>query len=229
MSYYPAFLDLSGRLVLVVGGGRVAGRKVASLLEAGARVRLVSLALNPETAALAQDERVELHERAYAPQDFDGVSLCICATNQEALNRQVADEASKRGIFVNVVDVPPLCSFIVPASLRRGNLCLAISTGGDSPSSAALLRKKLEQEFGPEWGPYLKLMRAVRNHVIARGRTSDENKVLFSALAASDLREAVARRDTAQIERILQSVLGPEHDLAMLGLSPQDLLPEETS
>lgn len=227
MSFYPVFLDLKGRLVLVIGGGRVAARKAASLLEAGASVRLVSLEFHPAAKDLAGDPAVSLNQRAFEPGDFKGACLCICATNDEATNRAVAAEAKKRGIFVNVVDVPQHCSFIVPASLRRGELCLAISTGGASPAAARWVRRSLEDRFGPEWGPYLRLMRKVRGHVLAGSTDSDANKALFTALAESELRLAVAGRDPAAVNRILESVLGHGHDLAMLGLGPSDLIPEE--
>ncbi len=223
MSYYPALLDLRGKLVAVIGGGRVAARKVASLLEVEARVRLVSPRLAPETEEQTGDPDVELRQREFQPNDLDGAALVVCATDNEALNRSVAAEADKRGLFVNVVDVPPLCSFIVPAVVRRGELTLAVSTGGASPAAARRLRERLQGEFGPAWGPYLKLMRALREGVTAQGLPAEQNRPKFFALADSDLYERVAATDAAGVDQIIASVLGPGFSLADLGWGPADL------
>ncbi|MBI4799624.1 MAG: bifunctional precorrin-2 dehydrogenase/sirohydrochlorin ferrochelatase [Desulfarculus sp.] len=217
MQYYPAFLDLRGRLAVVVGGGQVAGRKVASLIEVGASVRLVAPELNPATAALLPHAQVEHLARPFAPADLEDAWLVISATNIEELNRAVAAEAERRRVFVNVVDVPELCSFIVPASLRRGDLCLAVSTGGAGPAVARRLREGLEGQYGPEWGDYLRLMRAARQWVKAQGRPAEENRPLFFALADSGLLQRLAAGDLAGVDEILRRVLGPGCTLAALG------------
>jgi precorrin-2 dehydrogenase/sirohydrochlorin ferrochelatase len=223
LSYYPALLDLRGRLVAVIGGGRVAARKVASLLETGARVRLVAPRLAPESRALAGEPGVELKEREFKSGDLEGVCLVISATDNEALNRSVAAEAEGRGLFVNVVDVPRLCSFIVPAVVRRGDLTLAASTGGASPAAARRLRERLQEEFGPTWGPYLGLMRALRERVTALGRPAEENRPKFFALVDSELFDLVAAGDAAGVDRLIASILGPGFSLSELGWSPADL------
>ncbi len=223
MSYYPALLDLRDKLVAVIGGGRVAARKVASLLEVGAWVRLVAPDLAPDTEAQAGHPDVELRRREFRPGDLDGAALVICATDNQVLNRAVAAEADKRGLFVNIVDVPPLCSFIVPAVVRRGELTLAVSTGGASPAAARRLRERLQGEFGPAWGPYLRLMRALRERVTALGRPAEENRPKFFALADSELFDLVAAGDAAAVDRIVASVLGPGFSLADLGWGPADL------
>lgn len=218
-------LDLRGRLVLLVGGGQVAGRKLASLLEAGARVRLVSLRLAPETAAQLPHDQVELHQRAFAPDDLAGAWLAVCATDDETVNRSVAAACAAARVFVNVVDVPDLCSFIVPASLRRGELTIAASTGGAGPAVARRLREGLEQQFGPAWGPYLRLMRAARDWVKAQGRPAEANRPYFFRLADAGLLELIAAGDAAGVEASLADILGPGCDLAALGLTPADLSP----
>ena len=224
MPYYPAFLDLSGRLAVVVGGGQVAARKSASLLRAGARLRLVAPETHAETRALMARGNIEHRARGFIPQDLEGAALVISATDDEDLNRQVAAEAEKRGILVNVVDVPELCSFIVPAVVRRGGLLLAISTSGASPAAARKVRQELEKFFGPAWAPYLNLMAAVRKRVLAQGRPALENRELFVRLTDSSLLEKVAAADAAGVEAILREVLGPGYGLADLGLSPDDLI-----
>lgn len=218
-------LDLRGRLALLVGGGQVAARKLASLLEAGALVRLVAPRLAPETAAQLPHPLVEHRRRGFAPGDLDGVWLAVCASDDETLNRGVAAAAQAARVFVNVVDVPDLCSFIVPASLRRGELTIAVSTGGAGPAVARRLRESLERQFGPAWGPYLRLMRAARDWVKAQGRPAQANRPLFFALADAGLLELLAAGDMAGLEARLAAILGPGCDLAALGLAPADLAP----
>lgn len=151
MPYYPAFLNLADRACLVVGGGEVALRKAEALIEAGARVTVVSPRLGSRLKALAQAGRVAVMPRRYRRGDLRGMSLAIVATNHPAVNRQVAADAEKKAIPVNVVDDVALCSFILPSVVRRGDLVLAISTGGRSPAVASKLRRDLESwlDAGP--------------------------------------------------------------------------------
>ncbi|MCB2228846.1 MAG: bifunctional precorrin-2 dehydrogenase/sirohydrochlorin ferrochelatase [Desulfarculaceae bacterium] len=229
MTYYPALLDLDGRLVLLVGGGQVATRKLVSLLEAGARVRLVSPRLTPEARELAQGPKVEFIERGFMPQDLAGAWLVVCATDDETLNRAVAAAAEEARVFVNVVDVPPLCSFIVPAVVRRGELTVAVSTGGASPAAARRLRQRLQKDFGPEWGPYLALLRACRARLTALGRPAVENRPVFYKLVDSELFDLVAGGDAVGVEALLARELGPGFSLAELGLGPEGLASEGRS
>ncbi len=229
MRYYPAYLDLKDRLVALVGGGGVAARKLKGLLAAGARVRLISPELHPETerAAAEGGDRVEVRRRGFEPADLDGAALAVSATDREAVNRAVAGECQKRGLFVNVVDVPGLCSFIVPATVARGELIVAASTGGASPAATRRLRERLERELGPAWEPFLRLMRAVRGMVASRRRPAAENRERFFALVDGGLFELVAARDAAGVDSLLARVLGPEGSLAALGWSGEDLAPRE--
>lgn len=229
MRYYPAYLDLTDRLVALVGGGAVAARKLQALLAAGARVRLVSLKLHPDTerAVAAGGGRVELLLRPFTPDDLDGAALAVSATDREEVNRAVADECGRRGLFVNVVDVPDLCSFIVPATIARGELIVAASTGGASPAATRRLRERLERELGPAWEPFLRLMRALRVLVTGRGRPAAENRKLFFALVDGGLFDLVAAGDAAGVDAMLARVLGPDVSLAALGWSAGDLAPEK--
>lgn len=225
MGYYPALLDLEGRPVLVVGGGQVAARKIAALVEAGAKVRVVAPKLAPETREVCEQSGVAVESREFAPKDVAGAWLVVSATDIEKVNRAVADAAEEAGVFVNVVDVQPLCSFIVPASVRRGELILAVSTSGASPAAARRLRQRLEKEFGPQWEPYLDLMRAVRARLTSLGRPAKDNKPLFYALVDSDLFEAMAEGDAAKVELVLARELGPGFSLAEIGWSADQLIP----
>jgi siroheme synthase-like protein len=143
VAYYPIFLDLAGKSVLVVGAGKVALRKTKGLLEAGAKVTVVAPAAEPGFAGLP----VTLRRRQFRPADLHGAVLAFAATNDRRVNHAVMLTARHRGIPVNVADSRDECSFIVPARITRNNLQIAISTGGESPRLAAALRRKIEENL----------------------------------------------------------------------------------
>src|SRR6266446_2248924 len=138
--FYPVFLELKDRPVLVVGGGAVAERKVESLLEAGASVTVVSPEVTPVLKERSAQGKIRLHLRRVAEPDLEGVMLVISATDEASIQKEVARWAASRRVLVNTVDQPDLCDFIVPAVVRRGDVTVAISTSGVSPALAAELR-----------------------------------------------------------------------------------------
>lgn len=144
--FYPVFLDIAGKQAIVVGAGKVGLRKARGLVEAGARVRVISPAFDPAFDELP----VERVIREYRSGDLDGVFLAFAATNQRAVNRQIFEHASALGIPVNVADAPAECAFIVPARLHAGDIQIAISTGGVDPRAAAAARRKIEKCLAPE-------------------------------------------------------------------------------
>jgi precorrin-2 dehydrogenase len=144
---YPIFLDLSGRRCVVVGGGEVANRKARKLLQARARVVVISPEIKPELESVA----VEVHRRPYKEGDLHGAYLAFAATDSREANATVAREAQERRIPVNVADRPSDGDFALPSTLRRGRLQVAVSTGGASPILARKIKEKLEEVFGPEW------------------------------------------------------------------------------
>jgi len=217
LKYLPVNLDVRDQPCLVVGGGEVGERKVKGLLECGAKVGLVSRDLTPGLAELVESKAVELLGPEYQTEHLSGVVLVFAATDDMALNSCVSREAQDQGVWVNVADRPELCRFIVPASFRRGDLTIAISTGGSSPAAAAKIRARLENEFGPEYGPFLRLMGLVRTRVLAEGRPAEENRELFFKLAESDILKSLARNDLAETEGCLIEILGPDYTLASLG------------
>lgn len=207
--YYPVFLDLAGRLAVIVGGGAVAERKVATLLEYGPRVRVVSPDVTAEIESLAASGAIELERRGYVRGDLDGAFLVVCATSSEEVNRAVHAEAEERGCLVNVVDVPELCSFIVPSIVRRGTLSVAISTGGAAPTVAKRLRKQIQGLLGPEWEPYMTLMGEVRTLVMERIPGGEaERKPIFEAIADSDLLERLRAGQTPSAEDVFAEFAG---------------------
>ncbi len=153
MRYYPIFLNLCGRRAIVVGGGKVAERKVRKLLDAGARVRVISPRLTSALEALRVQHRIQITRRGYRSGDLRRGSsgraplLVFAATNDPAAQRAVRHDAPAAGALVNIVDDPTACEFIVPATIRRGNLHVAISTGGTDPALAKWLRQKLDTEL----------------------------------------------------------------------------------
>ena len=145
--FYPIFLDLDGKRCVVVGGGEVANRKARKLLQARAEVVVISPEIKPELASVA----TEVRRRPYRGGDLKGAFLVFAATNRREVNAAVAQEAHERGIPVNVADKPIEGDFALPSTLRRGQLQVAVSTGGASPTLARRIRRELEDAFGFEW------------------------------------------------------------------------------
>jgi precorrin-2 dehydrogenase / sirohydrochlorin ferrochelatase len=149
VNLFPIFLKLEGRRCVVIGAGAVGTQKIAGLLESGADVVVIdsspSVSFRETFAA-----RVTWHARRYVPADLDGAYLVIVATSDEALNRQIYDEAQRRGILANVVDVPPLCDFYYPAVVRRGALIVAVSSQGESPHLAQRVRDEITEVLPEE-------------------------------------------------------------------------------
>jgi precorrin-2 dehydrogenase/sirohydrochlorin ferrochelatase len=216
MKTYPIFVLLEDKPCLVVGGGSVGERKVLDLLEAGARVTVVSKDLTPTLTKLAQAGEIRYLNEPFTPEQVNGMVLVLAATDDREVNARVSAAAQARGILVNVADAPEYCNFIVPARVRRGELTLAISTGGASPAVAQKLRQELEQRFGPEYKPYLALLQGVRDRLLGERRGHPENAALFHRLAAGPLLEAVAGGDRARVVAVLREILGH-------ALSPQVL------
>lgn len=183
-------------------------RKVQDLLEAGARVTVVSPELTPTLAKLAHQGRLRHLKCNFTPEHLEGMVLVVGATDDPEVNARVSAAAQARGIWVNIADAPELCTFIVPAQVRRDPLTIAISTGGASPALARRLREDLEAFFGPEYGPYLTLLQAVREKVLENRRGHPDNAALFHRLVASPLREAIREQDRAKILHLLQATVG---------------------
>jgi siroheme synthase-like protein len=179
-----ACLDLDGRSVLVVGGGSVAHEKVAGLLACGARVTVVA----PEIDAQLEELPVELLRRVYRKEDLDGRLLVVAATSITAVNRRVYADAEERSVLCNVVDVPELCSFILPAVHREGPIAVAISTGGASPALAQRLRDEIAAVVRPEHASLARQLRALRPWAKANLPTYEARRDYFAGLVARAFR-----------------------------------------
>ena len=200
MVLYPVNLKIEGRPCVIIGGGRVAARKAAALLECGARLKVVSPELDSGFAELGVAEPggtengfaesgggVTHLARPYQAGDLKGAFLVIAATDDEAVNRAVEAEATERQLLLNVVDKPDQCSFYVPSSVRRGELMLTVSTGGRLPALSKRLRWWLEEEFPGEWAPALELLGEARERVVSRIGDEEKKKECLTELAALDL------------------------------------------
>jgi precorrin-2 dehydrogenase/sirohydrochlorin ferrochelatase len=168
VNYYPAFLNLHGKKVVVVGGGNVAERKILSLLKAGAAVTVVSPAITARLCKEKTKKNIEHIARCYRKGDLRGSFLVIAATDNPSVNTQIAKDAPS---LVNVVDVPKECSFIAPSVIKRGPLTIAVSTGGISPAFSRTMRQELEKIYGPEIGKYLNFVGSIRRKTLQRLRT----------------------------------------------------------
>ena len=182
-AYYMACIDLSGRSVLVVGGGRVALEKVDGLLMSAARVTVVAPQIVPELAA----RDVELIRREYRTEDLDDRFLVVAATSTSSVNRRVFREAEARSLLCNVVDVPELCSFILPAVHRQGPIAVAVSTGGASPALAQRLRDDIATVVRPEHAVLADQLRELRPWAKSHLPTYEARRDYFAALVEEAL------------------------------------------
>ena len=197
---YPIALDLTGRPCLVVGGGAIALRKVSALVEAGARVMVVSPWLTPALLRLATEAPLSWRPREYVAGDAAGFVLVMVATDDRAANAAVAAECRERGIWVNCADDPDRCDFILPSVLRRGAVTVAVSTGGASPTMARLVREELDALLPGDVAPLTEVVASVRSALSDAGVSLDAERwrqaldgVFRSLVAAGRTTEARAR------------------------------------
>ncbi|MBI4464471.1 MAG: bifunctional precorrin-2 dehydrogenase/sirohydrochlorin ferrochelatase [Acidobacteria bacterium] len=176
--YYPIFLDLCSRKVVVIGGGPVAERKVRSLLAAGARVTVVSPRATAGLERLAAAGKVRWLARGYRRSDLSGAVLAFSATDRPEVERQVAADAAKRGIPVNCAGAPEFGSFLVPAQVKRGRLQIAVSTGGTSPVLAHKLAQELGKWVGPEYSDWTRLLAQWRPRIVKSVPPAERSQLL---------------------------------------------------
>jgi precorrin-2 dehydrogenase/sirohydrochlorin ferrochelatase len=206
--FYPILVDLQGKRALVVGGGKVAQRKIETLLEHGASVRVVARDLTPPLEELRRGKKVEYLGVEFSDAFLEGAFFVFSATDDASLNRRVSRAAQQRGLLVNAVDQPADCNFIVPSVLSRGDLLVAVSTSGKSPAFARKVRLELERHFGEEYGLFLNLMGSLRKEILALGLSQDQNKDAFEALVHSDLLETIRDKNWDLACEIIGKVLG---------------------
>ena len=192
--YYPVFLDISGKRCFVIGGGRVAERKCAPLVKAGARVTVISPEISPLLERYKKKGLLSHLRRNYRTGDIKCASLAIAATDSADINRKVVSDASAYRVLLNVVDSPSLCNFIVPSVLRQGPLTIAVSSGGVSPAMSRSIRKRLGGLYGNDFSKYLKFLGGVRFRVMEEMQDRKKRGLLLKALASDEMIEILLRK-----------------------------------
>ena len=162
MSYFPIFLEMTGRRCLVIGGGVVAERKIAGLLEVGAEVTVISPKVTEAISQWSKNNSIQLEGRCYRIGDLAGYQLVFVATDDPEVNDRVYQEGASCGVWVNAADDPAHCDFILPAVIRRGDLTVAISTGGASPAATRAIREELDDYFTAEYSQLVQVAAEVR-------------------------------------------------------------------
>nr|WP_232095139.1 siroheme synthase CysG [Serratia ureilytica] len=231
VDYLPIFADLKQRPVLVVGGGDVAARKVSLLQRAGAEIRIVAQSLSPELEQQRQQGRVLWLGKTFDPQQLDDVFLAIAATDDNALNAAVFAEADKRRVLANVVDDQPRCSFIFPSIIDRSPLVVAVSSSGQAPVLARLLREKLEALLPASLGLMAQVAGRWRGQVKQRLASIGERRRFWENTFGGRFATLVANGQTAQAERQLEQDLhrfatgddGAQGEIALVGAGPGDV------
>jgi precorrin-2 dehydrogenase/sirohydrochlorin ferrochelatase len=201
MKYYPAFLNLKGKKAVVVGGGRVAERKVLTLMKAGADVTVISPALTGRLTKQKEAGHVRHISRPYRSGDLKNSFLVIAATDSPEVNSMVAAEAPG---LLNVVDVPVECNFIAPSIVERGPLVFAISTGGTSPAFAKAVRKELEKSYGPVFSGYLAFVKTLRSRAMKEIADRAAREKFLKSLASGDILDKLR---TEGLDSVKQSVM----------------------
>ena len=206
MSYFPIFLEMTGRRALVIGGGAVAERKVASLVEAGAQVTVISPDITETIARWSKGKSINQSARRYQPGDLAGYEIVFVATDDKEVNARAYHEGRERGVWVNAADDPAHCDFILPSVLRRGDLTVAVSSGGGSPALARTIREELEIHLSQEYEQLAKL--AAEARVELRKRSLNVPFETWRRALSGDVRQLLMRGEVARAKSHLLKELG---------------------
>jgi precorrin-2 dehydrogenase/sirohydrochlorin ferrochelatase len=182
--YYPIYIDIEDRSVVIIGGGEVCARKVETMLRYGARVTVVSPEATEEIERWAREGAVTFVRKRYEASDLDGANIVIASTDDQKTNETIAADCRSRRIPVNVVDVTPLCEFIVPAIIEKGSVQIAVSTGGKSPALARTLKEDLQRTIGPEYAEVNDVLGTLREGAKRVLPTDTDRKRFFDGIIA---------------------------------------------
>lgn len=191
---FPMFMKLNERPCLVVGAGKVGEPKIGGLIDAGASIHVVAIAATVQVREWARAGKIDLELRAFSKNDLGGKFLAVAATASTSLNQLIYREAQRRGVLCNVVDVPDLCDFYYPAVVRRGDLQIAVSTAGQSPSLAQKIRQQLERQFGEGYAAWVKQLGETRRLILASDLDQETKSELLHSLASREAFEAALAR-----------------------------------
>jgi len=187
---FPMFIKLAAKPCLVVGAGKVGEPKIGALIDTGASVHVVAVAASGQVREWADAGKIELELRPFTASDLDGKFLAVAATASASLNKLIYREAQRRGVLCNVVDVPEYCDFFYPAVMRRGDLQIAVSTAGQSPSLAQKIRQQLERQFGEGYAAWVEQLGETRRLILASDLDQETKWELLHSLASREAFEA---------------------------------------
>lgn len=212
-SFCPLNINLQERACLIVGGGKVAGRKAKLMLGYGALVTVVSPLLSAELQSLVDDKKITYIADVYRPAYLKNKFMVICATDDQELNRSVAAACREQGILVNTVSEPENCTFFLPAQLRKGALSVAVSTDGSSPALARRLRDELQEKIDPAYADFTLFLKNIRPQILRRVNNSVRRKVIFEYLAGAQFFAYFKEEDPARLSRRIEQIISGEIDL----------------
>jgi len=210
LRYYPVFLDIKDKICVIVGGGEVALRKAERLLDCGAKVTIISPKLTPELSALNDKGLISHVSAEYSGDLIDKAALVIGATDDEKTNARISQDARAKIIPVNIVDDPQKCDFILPAIAQRGDLVMAIGTGGKSPALARYLREELEKQYGREYEILLNILGNLRTKM---EKNAGIGKDWFTSLMALGILDLIKDKDINKVKEIVKNITGEEVEI----------------
>ncbi len=214
--FYIACLKLAGRRCLVIGGGDVGLEKVEGLLACDGEVTLIAPVAHPELEALAEEGSIQWEKRPYAGgADLEGAFVVIAATDDSEVNIGVYDDAERRAMLVNVVDVPPLCNFILPAIVRSGPLAIAISTAGASPALAKRMKREVAELFGEEYARLAVILNDARGWAKGTLPTYQDRKEFFEGIVNGDPDPVALLREGEETAVLALIESAKEHAVAL--------------
>lgn len=227
--YYPIYIDIEDRQVLIVGGGNVCARKAETMMRYGARVTIVSPAVTDEIEAWERGGMLAVKRKLYEEPDLAGASVVIASTDDPCVNARVARDCRRRRIPVNVVDVTHLCEFIVPAIIEKGSVQIAVSTGGKSPALARTLKEDLQRTIGPEYAEVNDLLGTLRKSAKKVLPTDVDRKRFFDGIIAAGLldmlRDGRRREAYAMVQRACETAGVTPSDELLAGVRGSEAAP----
>jgi precorrin-2 dehydrogenase/sirohydrochlorin ferrochelatase len=212
LKYYPVFLDIKDKKCVIVGGGEVAARKAERLLDCGAKVVVISPKLTPELAALKDKNLISHITAEYSGDLIDKAALIVGATDDEKTNARISSDARGKGIPVNIVDDPQKCDFILPALVQRGDLAIAVGTGGKSPALARHLREELEATYGSEYEIFLNVLGTLR---VKMEKNAGAGKEWFDSLMAAGILNLIKDKEIKKVREIVKKITGEEVEVEL--------------
>jgi len=205
--YYPACLDIKGKKCVVVGGGEVAERKVNLLLRCGADITIISPDLTEGLEEFSLNGEIKYIKDEFKEKHLKNAFLVIGATDNHKVNLKIYKEGSKNEILVNIADSPDLCNFTVPSVVERGELVIAISTGGKSPSLSKKIREELEARYGIEYAEFLKMIGELRERILHMIPDKNKREEIYKKLVYSDIIDLIKNGNGESARRRVEKII----------------------